>query len=732
VVWFFPDRYERAMADPAWRRGFFQLSAQPSVHCLRAIEFAADAWPLLRTYDIPPFSLDGHRDLREAAAVVFWAPDVLTAARIPSILARLGLTPETTRVGVVVSGWSAPRFLRGHVDWILPAPSGWLPSSIIDLLARADASLGEHCYVRTRDNRDRVFSGAVEPISLLAYNPAATPQWIARVDAGTGMSDIDLFEVGQAGALVPRTVPTLVADAQASLTGTGLDGLRFCDSGFDCADTVAATLIELSRVQNMKRVQVELPPISPDDYEMRWQAYKPHLIKPVLRLRLRADHDPAKLIELGRRALNDGWHALTLVLTFDSYACYAEILPIAQEVVRAWVSVASGFADKRPLRLEFLPAPVDLWLDPPSEPSEAEYRRLSSQCRRFRETTTGSCSFEDFRIEDIIARNWLAAADIDLWPRLAEVDLAGPNDENAAPFDWCDWVRTRSGLDRAPSADFSRRTGSPVPPAVPPTDTVPTIAAPAAPRVTGEGQIYGRRRTKPGFTRRLSAPNRTRLRVRWGKTDEWRFYSHLDMVRTLERAIRISGLPAAYSEGFHPRLRLSFGPPLAFGLTSRAELFDLILERGVEPSDVDLFRRALPQGVFIEEGKGMPEQMPSLSESVNEASYSALIPLEPMAAQMAIQETLSRRTIEWTRTDKPERKPVDPRNSLKTTAMEITPEGVLWTITVALGGSGSVRPTDWIALIFGFDTDKIAGLTVERTDLLIRRGERTRSAFDFP
>ena len=731
-VWFYPGPYERALADFAWRRGFFQLNETGNSRCARAVDFAADAWAMFETGQVAPFAIDGHGSLREAASVVFWAPDVFDAARIPSILARLKLNPDATTIGVVVSGWAAPRFLRGHVDWVLPAPSGWLPAAIIDLLLHGQPPQANACYTRARDNWDQVFSGEIQSVPLLACHPAVTPQWIPRVDAGARLSDIEMLEVDDTGALTARSAPALVADAQTSLRKTGLDGLRFCEPGFDCGQTIAATMIELSRVFNTKRIELEIPALTPADYANHWQAYRPHLIKPVLRLRLQAGDDPANLIDLGHRALNDGWHALTLVLAFDSSLQYEALLPLAHKVIEGWSSLASSFSDKRPLRLEFKPAPIGRWLDAPSGPSENDFRRLVHSCRLEQEAVSGLCFVEHFRIGDVIARNWLAATDHDVWPNLAALNLLDSNEESVAPFDWTGWIRNRSGLNRPPETGLSRRTGAPIPPAIPAGETSTLLGTASVAFPERDSALYGRRKRRPGFTRRLSSPNRTRLRVGWGKTADWRYCSHLDMVRTIERAIRISGLPAAYSEGFHPRLKLSFGPPLAFGLTSRAEFFDLILDRGVEAADADALREALPDGVFMSRAESMPAQMPSLAETLNEAVYSAVVPLEPAAAQEAIQQTLSQPRIDWTRADRPSRPPVDPRNSLKTTEIEITPAGVVWSIRLSLGGSGNIRPADWASLLFGFNAEETAGLIIERTELVVRQGDHARSPFDFP
>ena len=75
-----------------------------------------------------------------------------------------------------------------------------------------------------------------------------------------------------------------------------------------------------------------------------------------------------------------------------------------------------------------------------------------------------------------------------------------------------------------------------------------------------------------------------------------RFTSHLDLMRTWERALRRSGLPLAFSQGHHPHLKMSFGPPLPLGYRSRAEVFDLEF---AQPPAVDLAERldaVLPDG----------------------------------------------------------------------------------------------------------------------------------------
>jgi radical SAM-linked protein len=97
-----------------------------------------------------------------------------------------------------------------------------------------------------------------------------------------------------------------------------------------------------------------------------------------------------------------------------------------------------------------------------------------------------------------------------------------------------------------------------------------------------------------------------RLRIRYSKKGKVRFVSHRDVARIWERALRRVGVSVAYSQGFSPRPKLSFGLALSTGHESEAEFLDL--ELSDEDGDwtavrgVDLAARltaALPVGLDV-------------------------------------------------------------------------------------------------------------------------------------
>ncbi|MDQ7823250.1 MAG: TIGR03960 family B12-binding radical SAM protein [Candidatus Eremiobacteraeota bacterium] len=122
----------------------------------------------------------------------------------------------------------------------------------------------------------------------------------------------------------------------------------------------------------------------------------------------------------------------------------------------------------------------------------------------------------------------------------------------------------------------------------------------------------------------LACATRPVQRLRIGHTKEApvRLISHLDLLRTFQRAVRRANLPVAYTEGFHPRMRLSPGPALSLGYTSKAEWIDIDLREALDPAEGKRrLQESLPRGISIFELKEFPLGGEPLSESIHMASY---------------------------------------------------------------------------------------------------------------
>ncbi|MGL4910436.1 MAG: TIGR03936 family radical SAM-associated protein [Cetobacterium sp.] len=66
-------------------------------------------------------------------------------------------------------------------------------------------------------------------------------------------------------------------------------------------------------------------------------------------------------------------------------------------------------------------------------------------------------------------------------------------------------------------------------------------------------------------------------RIFFDKYDEMRFISHLDMLRFADRLLKKAHIPMKYTQGFHPRPRISLGNPISLGTEAFNELMDIEL-----------------------------------------------------------------------------------------------------------------------------------------------------------
>lgn len=85
-----------------------------------------------------------------------------------------------------------------------------------------------------------------------------------------------------------------------------------------------------------------------------------------------------------------------------------------------------------------------------------------------------------------------------------------------------------------------------------------------------------------------------RIRLRYTKRGRLRFTSHRDFQRALERALRRSAVPMAYSAGFTPHPRISFMNAAPTGAASEAEYVELAL---AEHRDPELLRKQLDESL---------------------------------------------------------------------------------------------------------------------------------------
>lgn len=212
-----------------------------------------------------------------------------------------------------------------------------------------------------------------------------------------------------------------------------------------------------------------------------------------------------------------------------------------------------------------------------------------------------------------------------------------------------------------------------------------------------------------------------RLRVRFGRGPEVKFISHLDVMRFWERAFRRARIPLAYSEGFSPHPRISLAAPLPVGVTSEAELMDIMLSRWVSPQwFTDAVNQQLTPGFGILGVFPISPTISSLQSRLRYAEYRVEVSAdkETHDAESAISRLLSLESLPWQHKRDTGQRNYDLRPLIDD----------LWLITgqpyatigmrLRCGSSGSGRP-EQVTSALGFTGHP---QSIHRTKLIIESG----------
>jgi radical SAM-linked protein len=188
-------------------------------------------------------------------------------------------------------------------------------------------------------------------------------------------------------------------------------------------------------------------------------------------------------------------------------------------------------------------------------------------------------------------------------------------------------------------------------------------------------------------------------RLRFSKEKNLKFLSHLELMRAMDRAFRRGKLSLAYSEGFHPHPKISFGPALAVGISSNDEYLDFQLLHDLEPDEIQaILNGSLPEGIRIIAVSRFKHHAKPLNAIINRATYSVFLQSSPADQSKIITwltDLLQLPEFITPRYTKDGQKLVNIRPWLHNLTTEVISKDILEIrITGEIGSGGNLRPED--------------------------------------
>ena len=202
-----------------------------------------------------------------------------------------------------------------------------------------------------------------------------------------------------------------------------------------------------------------------------------------------------------------------------------------------------------------------------------------------------------------------------------------------------------------------------------------------------------------------------KLIVVFEKSPRLRHIGHLDLMRAMQRALRRSGLPLKYSQGFNPHILLTFAAPLSVGMPGRREVMEVPIEGEMTAQAfLDKLRPALPPDLPCLSARAVDDRHPAPMAQLAAAMYEAKMETVPEGLGDAVKRFLEQKEIPAVRKTKTGMKPCDIRPMI----YDLSLNGDALRMCLALCEKATCKPDLLLSSLFEF-----AGL--ERPRMLVTR-----------
>ena len=182
-------------------------------------------------------------------------------------------------------------------------------------------------------------------------------------------------------------------------------------------------------------------------------------------------------------------------------------------------------------------------------------------------------------------------------------------------------------------------------------------------------------------------------RLLFSKTGRAKYISHLDLMRTFQRAFARAHIQIKHTEGFNPHPFVSIALPLSVGYSSQCEILEFGLMGDMPYDQVpERLTAAMPEGIVITE-LAPPVRKADDIEKPDYTLEFSMKELSPEELEKAFTDYISQPAIETQKHTKKGPKTIDLKPSLLRCEVEKTDRGILLSLTLPAGIHENINPT---------------------------------------
>ncbi len=461
-----------------------------------------------------------------------------------------------------------------------------------------------------------------------------------------------------------RSLEKVLSFIDISLAVTGYDEISLSGlSATDYSKIFDLINVLLQRYEG-KHLRLSLPSLRCDHFSLELVkliekfpqstlTFAPEAGSERLRFVLRKKIMEEQILSTISYAYNSGWRKIKLYFMYglptEEKEDLEEIIRLAREVIKKYPGLhltftLSPFVPKAQTPFQWLrQEPMDIL----REKKDYLSRHLPGKIRMHRlETSLLESIFArgDRRLSAVILKSWEKGCSFDEWTERLRFDLwmeafadCGIDPEfyfrEREENEILPWEHLNCGIDKNHlrkeyEATFSHRE---------------IEEMPEQEGLGSSSVVY----EKVQFLGRFSAPTVEKARLRFSREGDLRYLSHLEEITLFRRIFRRADLPLAYTQGFQPQMKISFGPAISVGYASQSEYVDIELVRRLNTEEIrKMVTAQLPKEISLLEIKRIPTFFPSLESTLNVAEYHIGLPNNLKEVDKKIEQFFSQEKVE--------------------------------------------------------------------------------------